>query len=142
MFERASIFLAEDSPADVYLFREALKAHGVECDLLVFDDGQAAMSFLHRAERDGPAPDMFVLDLNLPRIDGRAILKHLRDCSRFTGSPVLILTSSQNPEDREESVKLGANRYVQKAANVNDFLKIGGIVKSMIREMRGKGAAG
>jgi CheY-like chemotaxis protein len=142
MFERASIFLAEDSPADVYLFREALKAHGVECDLLVFDDGQAAMSFLQRAERDGPGPDIFVLDLNLPRIDGRAILKHLRDCSRFAESPVLILTSSQNPGDREESVKLGANRYVQKAANVNDFLKIGGIVKSMIREMRGKGATG
>jgi CheY-like chemotaxis protein len=142
MFERASIFLAEDSPADAYLFREALKAHGVECDLIVFDDGGAAMSFLEEAEKEGPRPDIFVLDLNLPRIDGRAILKHLRDGSRFAESPVLILTSSQNSEDREESVKLGANRYVQKAANVNDFLKIGGIVKSMIREMRGKGAAG
>ena len=142
MFERASIFLAEDSPADVYLFREALKAHGVECDLLVFDDGGAAMSFLQRAEIDGPAPDIFVLDLNLPRIDGRAILKHLRGGSRFAESPVLILTSSQNPDDREESVKLGANRYLQKAVNVNDFLKIGGVVKAMIREMRGKGASG
>jgi CheY-like chemotaxis protein len=136
MFERASIFLAEDSPADVYLFREALKAHGVDCDLLVFDDGQAAMSFLVGAEKDGPGPDIFVLDLNLPRIDGRAILKHLRDGSRFAQSPVLILTSSQNPEDREESVKLGADRYVQKAANVNDFLRIGGLVKAMIREKR------
>ena len=136
MFERASIFLAEDSPADVYLFREALKAHGVECDLLVFDDGRAAMSFLVRAEKKGSGPDIFVLDLNLPKIDGRAILKYLRDGSCFAHSPVLILTSSQNPEDREESVKLGADRYVQKAVNVNDFLKIGGVVKAMIRERK------
>jgi len=142
MFERASIFLAEDSPADVYLFREALKAHGVECDLLVFDDGRAAMSFLQSAEKDGPCPDIFVLDLNLPRIDGREILRHLLGGSRFAESPVLILTASQDPDDREESVRLGANRYVQKAVNVNDFLKIGGVVKAMIREMRVKGASG
>ena len=136
MFERASIFLAEDSPADIYLFREALKAHGVECDLLVFDDGRAAMSFLLGAEKDGSGPDIFVLDLNLPRIDGRAILKYLREGSRFAQAPVLILTSSQDPDDREESVKLGANGYVQKAVNANDFLKIGGVVKAMIREKR------
>jgi CheY-like chemotaxis protein len=136
MFERASIFLAEDSPADVYLFREALKAHGVDCDLLVFDDGRAAMSFLMGAEKAESGPDIFVLDLNLPKIDGRAILKYLRDGSRFAQSPVLVLTSSQNPDDREESVKLGANRYVQKALSVNDFLKIGGVVKAMIREKR------
>jgi len=136
MFERASIFLAEDSPADVYLFREALKAHGVECDLLVFNDGRAAMSFLLRVEQDAAGPDIFVLDLNLPKIDGRAILKYLRDGSRFAQSPVLVLTSSQNHDDREESVRLGANGYVQKAVNVNDFLKIGGVVKAMIREKR------
>lgn len=136
MFERASIFLAEDSPADVYLFREALKAHGVECDLIVFNDGRAAMSFLMGAEKQGSGPDIFVLDLNLPKIDGRAILKYLRDGSCFAQSPVLILTSSRNPEDREESVKLGADRYVQKAVNVTDFLKIGGVVKAMIREKR------
>jgi len=136
MFERASIFLAEDSPADVYLFREALKAHWVECDLLVFNDGRAAMSFLLRVEQDAAGPDIFVLDLNLPKIDGRAILKYLRDGSRFAQSPVLVLTSSQNPDDREESVRLGANGYVQKAVNVNDFLKIGGVVKAMIREKR------
>ena len=136
MFERASVFLAEDSPADVYLFREALKAHGVDCDLMVFDDGRAAMSFLLRAEQDGARPDIFVLDLNLPKIDGRAILKYLRDGSCFAQSPVLILTSSQNSDDRDESLRLGADRYVQKAVNVNDFLKIGGVVKAMIRERR------
>ena len=68
MNERAAIVLAEDSPADVYLFREALKAHTVDADLVVFEDGEAALSFMLASERDGPQPRLFVLDLNLPKI--------------------------------------------------------------------------
>src|SRR5438128_1020756 len=120
MSERAAIFLAEDSPADVYLFREALKAHGVENELVVFGDGEAAMSFLTTAEQGGPTPELFVLDLNLPKIDGRAILKFLRDSQRFAQSLVVILTSSSNPVDREESIRSGADCYIQKAQNINE----------------------
>src|SRR5690349_4954061 len=111
MSETAAIFLAEDSPADVYLFREALKAHGVDNELFVFEDGEAAMSFLLSAEQAGPTPKLFVLDLNLPKIDGRAILKFLRDSQRFAQSLVVILTSSGNIADREESMQSGANFY-------------------------------
>jgi CheY-like chemotaxis protein len=132
MFQAASIFLAEDSPADVYLFREALKAHDIECNLLVCSDGEKAMSFLLKAEKDGPVPEVFVLDLNLPKIDGREILRRLRDSSRFAQAPVIILTSSDDPIDRADCMNLGADRYVRKAAKVSEFLKIGGIVKAMI----------
>ena len=134
MPEPAAIFLAEDSPADVYLFREALKAHGVENELFVFDDGEAAMSFLVTAEQAGPAPQLFVLDLNLPKIDGRAILKFLRDSQRFAQSLVVILTSSSNPADREESIRFGADCYIQKAQNINEFLDIGRRIKEMLRK--------
>ena len=132
MFEPAPIFLAEDSPADVYLFREALKVHGIECNLFVCSDGEEAMSFLLKAETDGPAPEVFVLDLNLPKINGRDILRHLRDGSRFAQAPVIILTSSDNPIDRADCMRMGADRYVRKVANVSDYLKIGGVVKAMI----------
>jgi CheY-like chemotaxis protein len=75
---RTAILLAEDSPADVYLFREALKAHTVDADLFVFEDGEAALSFMVASEHDGPHPQLFVLDLNLPKIDGLGLLRHLR----------------------------------------------------------------
>jgi CheY-like chemotaxis protein len=136
MFETVSIFLAEDSPADVYLFREALKAHGLECNLFVHADGETATSFLLEAERGGPAPDIFVLDLNMPKVNGREILRHLRNGSRFAEAPVIILTSSENPDDRAECLRLGANHYIEKAADVSDFLKIGRIVKAVLREAR------
>ena len=132
MFETASIFLAEDSPADVFLFREALNAHGIECTLFLCRDGEEAMSFLLKAETDGPTPEVFVLDLNLPKIDGREILRHLRDDSRFARAPVIILTSSDNPIDRADCLRMGADRYVRKAAKVSDSLRIGGVVKAMI----------
>jgi DNA-binding response OmpR family regulator len=133
MFESAAIFLAEDSPADVYLFREALKAHGIESDLFVFDDGGRAISFLSKAENDGPQPQLFVLDLNLPKINGQAILRHIRHSARFSRAPVVILTSSDDPADRAETAELGASCYIKKPSNVADFLDIGRTIKSLLR---------
>jgi len=138
MFEHACIFLAEDSPADAYLFGEALRVHGVESELFVFDDGEKAISFLLQAENGGPQPQIFVLDLNLPKMDGREILRYLREKSRFSTAPVLILTSSNDPSDREKTAKLGVNRYVQKAADIAEFLDIGRVVKTMLREISSK----
>jgi CheY-like chemotaxis protein len=138
MFEHASIFLAEDSPADAYLFGEALRVHGVESELFVFDDGEKAISFLLQAENDGPRPQIFVLDLNLPKMDGREILRYLREKSRFATAPVLILTSSNDPSDREKTARLGVSRYVQKATDISEFLDIGRVVKTMLREISNK----
>ncbi|HEY2844939.1 MAG TPA: response regulator [Bryobacteraceae bacterium] len=134
MGEPGAIFLAEDSPADVYLFREALKAHGIEHELLVFDDGETAMSFLLQAEHSGPMLKLFVLDLNLPKIDGEAILKHLRDTQRFAQSRVAILTSSDNPDDRDAATRHGADCYIRKPSSIAEFLDIGRLIKSMLAE--------
>jgi len=133
---RPAIVLVEDSPADCYLFQEALKAHSVETDLVVFHDGEDALSFLVSAETDGPEPQLFVLDLNLPRIDGFTLLQHLRASARFAHSLVIVLTSSNNPADRAESLKLGATRFLRKAENVTDFLDIGREVKRMLSRTR------
>lgn len=135
MFKGPAIFLAEDSPADCYLFQEALKAHSVESDLLIFHDGEDAMSFILRAEGGGPQPELFVLDLNLPKVDGFTLLKQLRASARFARSLVIVLTSSDNPADRTESMKLGATRYIRKAEDVRDFLEIGREIKTMLRQV-------
>ena len=68
MRSRPVVMLVEDSPADCYLFQEALKAHRVEAELIVFHDGEDALSFLIKAETNGPRPALFVLDLNLPKV--------------------------------------------------------------------------
>jgi CheY-like chemotaxis protein len=132
MDARPAIVLVEDSPADCYLFQEALKAHSVEIDLVVFHDGEDAMSFLQIAEANGPQPQLFVLDLNLPKVDGFTLLRHLRASTRFARSLVIVLTSSDSPADRTESQRLGATRFLRKAENVTDFLDIGREIKSML----------
>ena len=132
MDARPAIMLVEDSPADCYLFQEALKAHSVETDLMVFHDGEDALSFLVAAEAGGPQPQLFVLDLNLPKVNGFTLLQHLRASARFAHSLVIVLTSSNNPADRAESLRLGATRFLQKAENVTDFLDIGRVIKRML----------
>ena len=90
------------------------------------------MSFLQVAEASGPQPRLFVLDLNLPKVDGFTILRHLRASARFSHSLVIVLTSSDNPADRIESLELGATRFLRKAESVIDFLDIGREIKSML----------
>jgi CheY-like chemotaxis protein len=136
MDERTAIVLVEDSPADCYLFQEALKAHSVETELVVFHDGEDAMSFLHVAEANGPQPQLFVLDLNLPRVDGFTLLQHLRESARFAHSLVIVLTSSNNPADCTKSLELGATRFLRKAENVADFLDIGREIKRMLLDLQ------
>jgi CheY-like chemotaxis protein len=132
MNARPAIMLVEDSPADCYLFQEALKAHSVESDLMVFHDGEDALSFLIAAEADGPQPQLFVLDLNLPKVDGFTLLQHLRASAQFAHSLVIVLTSSNNPADRAESLKLGATLFLRKAEKVTDFLDIGREIKRIL----------
>jgi CheY-like chemotaxis protein len=128
--------LVEDSPADCYLFQEALKAHSVETDLIVFHDGEDALSFLVAAEADGPQPQLFVLDLNLPKVDGFTLFQHLRASARFAHSSVIVLTSSSNPADRAETLKLGAPHFLLKAEDVTDCLDIGRVIKRMLPDLQ------
>ena len=131
---RTAILLAEDSPADVYLFREALKAHTVDADLLVFEDGETALSFMVASEHDGPQPQLFVLDLNLPKIDGLRLLRHLRNSERFENALVVVLTSSSNPADHREACELRVTRFLRKAENISDFLDLGREIKLLLRQ--------
>lgn len=128
------LLVIDDNKGDVTLFRWALKHAGVDCDLDVIVDGGAAMDFVR--EESGRAnstiPDLVVLDLNLPKADGREILVAMRASQKFANVPVVIWTSSNTPRDRDQMNSLRIDRYIVKPAELDDFLKLGGMIKALL----------
>jgi CheY-like chemotaxis protein len=136
------ILLAEDNPADVYLIRESLREHGVECTMQVASDGGEVMRIIAGdPAQEGEAPVLIVLDLNLPRHDGLEILERLRESRRLSGVPVVVLTSSDSPQDRLIATKLGARMYLRKPSNLEQFLDLGQVFKDLIAQKPAADAA-
>jgi CheY-like chemotaxis protein len=137
------IVLGEDNPADVGLVREALREHGVDCKLHVIADGEEVMSFIDRLDLDSntPCPDLLLLDLHLPKRDGNEILKHLRTSERCGQTPVVILTSSDAPTDHENADRNAAIHYFRKPSSLDQFMKLGIIVKSVTTRARSSRSA-
>jgi CheY-like chemotaxis protein len=128
------ILLAEDNPADVYLFRQALLGAGIDFRLTVIEDGREALAF---ARRDGEyagvsIPDLAVLDLNLPKFGGIEILEALRRNDELKRVPVFIMTSSAEPRERARAVELDVERFITKPPDLADFLQIGHVVKEVL----------
>jgi two-component system, chemotaxis family, response regulator Rcp1 len=120
------ILLVEDSPADVRLTREALKDAKVLNTLHVVEDGMAAMAFLHKRGQyaDRPTPDLILLDLNLPKKDGREVLAEVKKDEAFKRIPVVVLTTSRAEEDVVRTYNLHANAYVTKPVDLAQFLSV------------------
>jgi CheY-like chemotaxis protein len=127
------VLLADDNPSDVYLIREALREHSVDCTLRVVSDGKEAMGIIAgETDADTGAIRLIILDLNLPRHDGIEILQRLRESSRLEGVPVVVLTSSDSPRDRVQANDLGATRYLRKPSSLEEFLNLGAIFKDLL----------
>ena len=128
------ILLAEDNPADVYLIRRALREHGVDHTVRVSSDGKDTLQVLSRegayAERQPVA--LIILDLNLPRHDGIEILERLRATEEFDQVPVVVLTSSDSPRDRQSANRLGATLYIRKPTSLEQFLALGQLFKGLL----------
>jgi two-component system response regulator len=120
------ILLVEDNPADVRLTQEALKEAKVRNHLHVVEDGVAAMEFLLRKGdySDVPRPDLILLDLNLPKKDGREVLEEIKQDSSLKRIPVVVLTTSQAEEDILKTYNLHANCYVTKPVDLDQFIRI------------------
>jgi two-component system, chemotaxis family, response regulator Rcp1 len=120
------VLLVEDSPGDVRLTREALKDAKVHISLHVAADGIEAIDFLERAGTHvhAPRPDLILLDLNLPRKDGREVLKEIKENPSFMSIPVVILTTSSSEADVLQSYNLHANCYISKPVDLDGFLKV------------------
>lgn len=126
------ILLAEDNPGDVLLFREALSSRGLTCDLVVAADGQKAIALLADSASSTWRPDLIVLDVNLPKDNGDAVLRHIRRQAWLKNVPVIMLTSSASPADRATAVDLGATLYLQKSSDLNELLDLGKIVEAVL----------
>ena len=125
------ILLAEDNPADVYLIEAALREHNVQFEITVAPDGEAAMDMVAKQEL---RPDIVLLDLNMPKRSGGEVLDSLR---RSAGKdlPVIVLTSSDSPADRDEALRLGATCYIRKPTGLDEFLQIGATIKNLVRPL-------
>ena len=123
MFE---ILLVEDNPGDVELTREALLESKVHMRLSVVADGVEALAFLHREGKyaDAPRPELILLDLNLPKKDGRTVLGEIKQDPALRHIPVVILTSSQAEQDIVRAYDLHANCYVTKPVDLEQFMTI------------------
>lgn len=120
------ILLVEDNPGDVDLTREALETGKLRNNLYVVRDGEEAMAFLrHEGKYAGvPRPGLVLLDLNLPRKNGREVLAEMKSDANLKRIPVVILTSSQAEEDILKTYNLHANCYVTKPIELNHFIKV------------------
>jgi CheY-like chemotaxis protein len=120
------VLLVEDDPGDVLMTREAFEDHKVQNQLHVVNDGVEAMAFLRReGEHAGaPRPDLVLLDLNLPRMDGREVLNAIKSDPDLASIPVVILTTSEAEEDVLRSYSLHANAYVTKPVDFDRFIKV------------------
>ena len=120
------VLLVEDSPGDVRLTREALKDAKVRISLHVATDGIEAMAYLERKGKylNAPRPDLILLDLNLPRKDGREVLKEIKESPILRTIPVVILTTSSSDADVLQSYQLHANCYISKPVDLDGFLKV------------------
>ena len=120
------ILLVEDNPGDADLAREALADSKLNNNLSVVMDGEEAMAYLRRDGKyaDAPRPDLVLLDLNLPKKDGREVLAEIKADGDLKRIPVVILTTSRAEEDVLKSYNLHANCYITKPIDLNQFLKV------------------
>jgi len=120
------MLLVEDNPGDVRLTKETLRDSKIMVNLHVVGDGMEAMAFLRKESKyaNAPRPDIVLLDLNLPKKDGREVLAEIKQDPDLKRIPVVILTISNGQEDILKSYNLHANAYVTKPLNLEQFAKI------------------
>jgi len=120
-----SILLVEDSPDDVEITRRALQRGQVKNNLMVARDGEEALDILYsRRDADGALPGLILLDLNLPKVDGREVLEKIKSDPKLKRIPVIALTSSTREEDVVRTYDLGVNTFISKPVRFEDFIRV------------------
>jgi CheY-like chemotaxis protein len=121
--------VAEDNPPDVYLIRQAIQNanKNIAFVMMVATDGEEAIDYILRRGKfeEASQPDLIILDLNLPKSDGMDVLRCVREQPELSQIPVVVLTSSDSPDDRLMAHRLGANRFVTKPTDLDAFMSIG-----------------
>ena len=123
------ILLVEDNMADIKISLRAFQNMGFQDEIYIVNDGQEALDFVYnRGEykdlRKYPQPNIILLDVNMPKVDGFEVLEQLKSDKKYAKIPVIILTSSKNEYDVERAYGFGASGYIQKPVGYDDFVKI------------------
>jgi two-component system, chemotaxis family, response regulator Rcp1 len=132
--DNCHILLVEDNPGDVRLIQEALRKHGLNCQLTHCDTTDAAIHLLRAYGRAGDnVPDLMLLDYNLPRGDARSVLDAALNNPALTRMRKAVVTSSISPEDRERALESGADSFIYKPADLDSFLAdVGGKIAALL----------
>jgi two-component system response regulator len=128
-YRKPEILLAEDDPGDQELTRRALESDVHQAELRIVQDGREALDYLYRRGKyENPAlapwPDLILLDLNMPRLNGRQVLEELRKHPDLARIPVVVLTTSSHEEDVSRCYSLGCNSFISKPAEMAPFLAV------------------
>jgi CheY-like chemotaxis protein len=135
------IVVIEDNPADTVLLRHALDTYGVPFAMEILRDGEAALRYLREHCATGvPDPCLIVLDLHLPRYDGAAVLRAIREHSELAHVAVAVLTSSASPAERDEVLNLGVHLYRTKPIDWNQTVDLAGELLSLCKSAHGLAA--
>jgi chemotaxis family two-component system response regulator Rcp1 len=132
---RLNLLLAEDNLPDALLVREAIRLESLPIDVHVASDGQRAIEFIDQSDKDSnaPCPHVLLLDINLPKADGFEVLRRLRASERCGKVPVLMISSSDSPLDRNQAAQLGAG-YFRKPPSYDEFLKLGEVLRKLLKD--------
>jgi CheY-like chemotaxis protein len=128
-----TIFIVEDNPIDVYLVQWVLTAHALPYDVQVIDNGDHALTIFEQlaAQEALRGPTLVLLDLNLPQVDGKEVLRHIKAIPQGADIRVIVVTGSYNPGDQREALRLGADAYFVKPFQLHDFMHLGALVKQV-----------
>ena len=128
------ILIVEDNAGDITLLRTALKRRRLDGELTIIRDGESALKFADTIDTqpDAACPHLVILDLNLPKVNGREILKRFRASVRLSTVPIVILSSSADERDKVAALSLGATAYLNKPLNLEEFMDIGATVEALL----------
>ncbi len=126
-----NILLIEDNKGDQVIMQEALQEAHVDCQLIIVQDGVEAMEFLDRQNeyKSAPRPDLILLDLNLPRKNGREVLQEVKNNPALSHIPLLVISNSNSPQDVCDCYTLRANAYLEKPTKFRDFVDLADNIK-------------
>jgi len=125
------LLVIEDNGTDVLMLRHALAEHSIPHEMLVIEDGEEAIEYLGNCNARN-TPDLIVIDLNLPKQDGLDVLREYRFSALLVGTPMIVLTSSSDPGDRNRAEMLGIAAYIRKPIQLDDFFAIGETIRKLL----------
>jgi CheY-like chemotaxis protein len=126
------ILIAEDNYGDVVLVRAALQEHKLDFELMLAEHGDMLIDLLEKIGNELPFPDLVMLDLNVPRMQGPELFRRVRSHPACANLPLVVISSSDSPKDRAWTSQFGVSHYFRKPSDFFEFLKLGAVVRGLL----------